>query len=44
MPQLQEDIGERFICEQNGAPPHYHREVVADLSHTAPVWMGRSMR
>jgi hypothetical protein len=43
MSQLQEYIGENSIFQQDGAPPHYHREVNAYLFHTAPVWMGRGM-
>ena len=42
MPQLQEDIVD-FIFQQEGAPPHYHLDVRAQLNAIFPGrWIGRA--
>jgi hypothetical protein len=41
MPHVQQDMARGFTSQQDGAPPHFHREVTAYLSHTVPVWIGR---
>jgi hypothetical protein len=41
MPQLQQDMDRDFIFQQDGTPPHFHREVKSYLDHTVVAGIGR---
>ena len=42
IPQLQQEMN-NFIFQQDGAPPHWHRDVRAFLNHILSLrWIGRS--
>ena len=42
IPQLQQEIN-NYIFQQDGAPPHWHRNVRNYLNHVLPLrWIGRS--
>ena len=41
-PQLDQEMN-NYIFQQDGAPPHWHRNVRTYLNHTLPLrWIGRS--
>jgi hypothetical protein len=41
LPQMNEDSGD-FIFQQDGAPPHWHRDVRRFLNQSLPQrWIGR---
>ena len=43
IPLLQEEMNNNYIFQQDGAPPHWHRDVRAYLNHILPLrWIGRS--
>ena len=42
MPGIREHFGDEFYFQQDGAPPHYHRDVRAYLDENLPNrWIGR---
>jgi hypothetical protein len=41
MPQLQQDMDRDFIFQQDGAIPHFHREVTSYVNRTVVAWIGR---
>ena len=41
MPQLQQDMDRDFIFQQDGVPPHFHREVTSYLNRMVVAWIGR---
>ena len=44
IPQLQQEMN-NFIFQQDGAPPHWHRDVRAFLNHILPLrWIGQGRK
>jgi hypothetical protein len=41
MPQLQQDMDRDFVFQQDGVPPHFHREFTSYVNHTVVAWVGR---
>jgi hypothetical protein len=41
MPQLQQDMDRDFTFQQDGSPPHLHREVTSYVNRTVLTWTGR---
>jgi len=41
MSQLRQDMDRGYICQQDGAAPHFHCETTSYLNRTAVAWIGR---
>jgi len=41
LPQLQQDMDRDFIFRQDGAIPHFSRQVTSYVNRTVVVWIGR---
>jgi hypothetical protein len=44
IPQIQQDTDKDFNFQQDGAHPHFHREVTSHLNHKIFAWIGRGGR